>query len=73
MSWFRRIFNTFSFSDIFGWLTPVLYIFCFELPSFDASDPFTQDETEDKPVPDLHTWSSHLANWVNSKNFEGRE
>lgn len=29
------------------------------------------DETEDKPVPDLHTWSSHLANWVNSKNFEG--
>lgn len=70
LSWFR---NTFSFPDIFGWLTPVLYIFRFELPSFDASDPFTQDETEEKPVPDLHTWSSHLANWVNSKNFEGRE
>lgn len=29
------------------------------------------DETEEKPVPDLHTWSSRLANWVNSKNFEG--
>lgn len=29
------------------------------------------DETEEKPVPAKQTWTSLLANWVNSKNFEG--